>query len=99
MVPAMVAILIRGRVAEKDVWVIRKSRDRYLPLLDKAIARPWPFILAGMLTYFRDLPKAYGFGLPVVYLVWLLVVAGLYPVCRRYATLKARSRAWWLSYL
>jgi hypothetical protein len=52
-----------------------------------------------MLTYFRDLPKAYGFGLPVVYLVWLLVVAGLYPVCRRYATLKARSRAWWLSYL
>jgi hypothetical protein len=52
-----------------------------------------------MLTYFRDLPKAYGVGLPVVYLVWLSVVAALYPVCRRYATHKARSRAWWLSYL
>jgi hypothetical protein len=37
--------------------------------------------------------------LPVVYLVWLGVVAALYPVCRRYAALKARSRAWWLSYL
>jgi len=57
------------------------------------------FPTSAMLTYFRDLPKAYGFGLPVVYLVWLFVVAGLYPVCRRYATLKARSRAWWLSYL
>jgi uncharacterized membrane protein len=47
----------------------------------------------------RDLPAGYGFGLPVVYLVWLWVVAALYPVCRRYAALKARSRAWWLSYL
>ena len=56
MVPAMVAILIRGRVAEKDVWVIRKSRDRYLPLLDKAIARPWPFILAGMGFFLLSLP-------------------------------------------
>ena len=41
----------------------------------------------------------YGVGLPVIYLVWLAVVAALYPLCRRYAELKARSRAWWLSYL
>jgi uncharacterized membrane protein len=50
-------------------------------------------------TLYRYLPEGYGFGLPVVYLVWLCVVAALYPVCRRYAALKARSRAWWLSYL
>ena len=50
-------------------------------------------------TVYRLLPEGYGFGLPVVYLVWLGVVAALYPVCRRYAALKARSRAWWLSYL
>ena len=49
-------------------------------------------------TVYRLLPEGYGFGLPVVYLVWLTVVAVLYPVCRRYAALKARSRAWWLSY-
>ncbi len=48
---------------------------------------------------FLDLPKGYGFGLPVVYLAWLGVVAMLYPLCRYYAGLKARSRAWWLSYL
>ena len=50
-------------------------------------------------TLYRFLPEGYGFGLPVVYLVWLFVVAALYPVCRRYAALKGRSRAWWLSYL
>ncbi|HEU5042433.1 MAG TPA: heparan-alpha-glucosaminide N-acetyltransferase domain-containing protein [Gemmatimonadales bacterium] len=50
-------------------------------------------------TVYRFLPEGYGFGLPVVYLVWLGVVAALYPLCRRYAALKARSRAWWLSYL
>jgi uncharacterized membrane protein len=50
-------------------------------------------------TVYRLLPQGYGFGLPVVYLVWVGVVAALYPVCRRYAALKARSRAWWLSYL
>jgi uncharacterized membrane protein len=50
-------------------------------------------------TVYRLLPDGYGFGLPVVYLVWLCVVVALYPVCRRYAALKARSRAWWLSYL
>jgi uncharacterized membrane protein len=50
-------------------------------------------------TLGRLLPEGYGFGLPVVYFVWLYVVAVLYPPCRRYASLKARSKAWWLSYL
>ena len=50
-------------------------------------------------TVHRLLPEEYGFGLPVVYLVWLCVVAVLYPLCRRYAALKARSGRWWLPYL
>ncbi len=54
---------------------------------------------SSMRTVFILLPEGYGFGLPVIYLVWLGVVALLYPLCRRYAALKARSRAWWLSYL
>ena len=60
LVPALVALLIRGRVAEKEVWLIRKSRERYLPLLDKAIARPWPFILGGLLFFLAAIPA---FGL------------------------------------
>ncbi|SCW88978.1 cobalt-zinc-cadmium resistance protein CzcA [Sphingobium faniae] len=56
LVPALVALLIRGRVAEKEVWLIRKSKDRYLPLLDKAIARPWPFILGGLAFFLTAVP-------------------------------------------
>lgn len=43
-VPAMVALLIRGKVAEKEVWAIAKIKQRYEPLLRHAVARPWPFI-------------------------------------------------------
>jgi uncharacterized membrane protein len=57
------------------------------------------FPASAVADVFLRLPEGYGFGLPVVYAAWLGVVALLYPLCRRYAELKARSRAWWLSYL
>ncbi|MET0214368.1 MAG: heparan-alpha-glucosaminide N-acetyltransferase domain-containing protein [Vicinamibacterales bacterium] len=44
-------------------------------------------------------PRDWGFGLPVVYVAWLLVVAALYPACRRFAEVKRRRRDWWLSYV
>jgi hypothetical protein len=44
-------------------------------------------------------PPNNGFGLPVVYLVWILVVISLYPVCRWFAEVKRRRREAWLSYL
>ena len=44
-------------------------------------------------------PKKYGFDLPVVYGVWGMVVAILYPACSWFAGLKQRSRSRWLSYL
>jgi len=44
-------------------------------------------------------PQQWGFGLPVVYLAWLLVVATLYPACRWFAAVKRRRDDWWLSYL
>ena len=46
-VPAMVALLIRGRIAEKEVWLIARTKARYTPLLDRAVMRPWPFIAGG----------------------------------------------------
>jgi len=46
-----------------------------------------------------ELPKGYGFGLPVVYLVWLGVSVMLYPACRWYARVKRRSKSVLLSYL
>ena len=60
LVPALVALLIRGRVAEKDVWIVRKSSERYLPLLDRALLRPWRFILGGLAFFVASVPA---FGL------------------------------------
>lgn len=44
-------------------------------------------------------PPAYGVSLPWVYVVWALVIALLYPLCRWVAGVKARSGARWLSYV
>jgi uncharacterized membrane protein len=43
---------------------------------------------------------SYGFSLPVVYLVWLLILLLLYPICKWYYGYKSTHRQhWWLSYL
>ena len=44
-------------------------------------------------------PADFGYPLWVTYAVWVLVVLLLYPACRWFAELKARSQSWWLSYL
>ncbi|MFL6230237.1 MAG: DUF1624 domain-containing protein [Pyrinomonadaceae bacterium] len=44
-------------------------------------------------------PPGYGYGLVVVWCVWILVVAFCYPACRWYAGVKTRSRNPLLSYL
>ncbi|WP_375269900.1 efflux RND transporter permease subunit, partial [Phenylobacterium sp.] len=50
-VPAMIALLIRGKVAEKEVRPIRWAKARYEPLLQKTISRPWPVILAAAAVF------------------------------------------------
>ena len=50
-------------------------------------------------SFLSQKPASYGLGLPGVYLVWLGVVAALYPPCRAFAALKQRRREWWWSYL
>ncbi len=47
-VPAMVALLIRGKVAEKEVWAISKIKQHYEPVLRRAVAKPAPFIGAAV---------------------------------------------------
>lgn len=42
----------------------------------------------------------FGFGLEVVYVVWVLVVLTLYPLCRWYQKVRENNPAsWWLRYL
>lgn len=40
-----------------------------------------------------------GLSLAGIYLVWLLVLALLYPICRWFAELKERGTGWWWRYL
>jgi uncharacterized membrane protein len=46
-----------------------------------------------------SIPPADRWSLPLLYLVFALVVAALYPLCAWYGRLKARSRAPWLRYI
>ncbi|QNN44601.1 DUF1624 domain-containing protein [Pedobacter roseus] len=44
-------------------------------------------------------PAAFGFSLPIVYLIWICVVALLYLPCRWFKKYKETHRQWWLSYV
>lgn len=57
------------------------------------------FQASQFMTAYMWFPQGYGTGLPGVYLVWLVVIILLYPLCRWMADLKSRRRDWWLSYL
>ena len=57
------------------------------------------FAPSQMLTFMAFYPKGYGLSLPLVYVVWIVVVAALYPLVRWVSAVKARRTDWWLSYL
>jgi uncharacterized membrane protein len=59
----------------------------------------WMFESPDLANYPFSAPPGWGFPLPVVYAVWAAVVMGVYPLCRWFAGVKARSRAAWVSYL
>ncbi|WP_293308029.1 DUF1624 domain-containing protein [Pedobacter sp. UBA5917] len=44
-------------------------------------------------------PASFGFSLPIVYLIWISVVASLYLPCRWFKKYKETHRQWWLSYV
>ncbi|MBY0573537.1 MAG: heparan-alpha-glucosaminide N-acetyltransferase domain-containing protein [Undibacterium sp.] len=56
-------------------------------------------LLSGWISFQENL-KGYGFNLGVVYLIWIAVIALLYPVCKRFDSYrKAHKEKNWLSYL
>lgn len=44
-------------------------------------------------------PPNFGYRLRAVYLVWLLLLVLLYPLCRWFSQLKSKHNYWWLKYL
>jgi cobalt-zinc-cadmium resistance protein CzcA len=50
-VPAMAAILVRGRVAEREVALIRAAKHLYAPALRKALAYPYAVIASELAIF------------------------------------------------
>jgi hypothetical protein len=59
----------------------------------------WMFESPDLAHYPFTAPPGWGYSLPVVYLIWILVVVAMYPLCRWFAALKQRRSDAWLSYL
>jgi len=59
----------------------------------------WMFASPRLDVYPFTPPPGWGYSLPAIYGIWASVVVALYPVCRWYADVRTRSRAWWTSYL
>ena len=60
----------------------------------------WKIWMLTKPIWFTTTLKGYGFSLPISYLVWIIMVIALYPLCKRYDSYKQANKAkWWLSYL
>ncbi len=57
------------------------------------------FILPTWIAFVPSV-RGYGFNLLTVYLIWIAIIAILYPVCKKFDRYKQQHREkWWLSYL
>jgi uncharacterized membrane protein len=92
----------RGRLAQ---WITVFGR---VPFFYYVIHLLWIGLLALILTVLTGggLDSAslrgggkFSVGLPGVYLLWVFVVATLYPVCAWFAHLKSSQPGWWWRYL
>jgi uncharacterized membrane protein len=107
--PALIGLVLlerlSGRVAE---WVETFGKAPFFYYIVHLYLIHSLGILAGLATGFGaaaiahrsgDLPSAYGFSLPVVYLVWAGVVIALYRPTRWFGRMKAKRKEWWWAYL
>jgi len=69
--------------------------------LQIAVGVAMGFRVEQFIKVFEDPSKqqGWGFDLPVVWLVWLVVLAVLFPLARWFGAVKRKRKDWWLSYL
>jgi uncharacterized membrane protein len=79
-------------------------------LLIHVLTIPFAYLRYGKVAFLLNLlptmggaselyPANFGYGLNIVFGVWVLVLWIMYPFCLWYSGLKQRRRDWWLSYL
>jgi uncharacterized membrane protein len=89
-------LLVFGRVP-MFFYILHLYLIHWLAVFVAVLARqPVHWLFHG--AVFVDTPQGYGYGLPVVYVLWLTAVLILYFPCRWFAGLKQRRKDWWLSY-
>lgn len=60
----------------------------------------WKLMILDNETMSSGILQGYGYPLWAVYLIWIGIVAILYPICKKYMTYKLSNKEkWWLSYL
>ena len=57
------------------------------------------FSVRDIAVHFVYYPANFGLNLGGVYIVWVIVVLAMYPLCAWFSGIKARRRDWWLQYL
>jgi uncharacterized membrane protein len=56
-------------------------------------------VLTGWVSMNEQL-KGYGYSLAFVYVLWIIIIVAVYPLCKRYDSYKRANRTkWWLSYI
>ena len=60
----------------------------------------WSLMIINSTSFKNQLLVDYGYNLFIVYLIWLVLIALLYPICKKYMIYKVSNKdKWWLSYL
>ena len=60
----------------------------------------WRDLIFNSTSFTNDKLTTYGYSMLVVYLVWIVLILLLYPICKWYMEYKAKNKdKWWLSYL
>lgn len=64
------------------------------------LGKDWRLMIFDSTSFTTNKLATYGYSLGIVYLVWVLIVALLYPLCKKYMRYKLNNpQKWWLSYL
>jgi uncharacterized membrane protein len=84
-------------------WFYRLSLPASHPLVVIGRVPLFYFLVHMWAAHLLTIPFALihsgGYSLGTVYIVWVIVVGLMYPLCVWFAKLKSRSRSWWLAYL